>query len=146
MLRAAKPYSPRLFSHHTLGQLSDAEAALAIVGPAGLQGVELSKAAVELIVGRSGGHPYFLQEYGRVLWDEIDTPPITAEHVGVVEEIVDDNLDRGFFAPAFELATDAEQRYLTARQSRACWVTWLYRFLFAVVNNHWHVLRPSCEM
>jgi hypothetical protein len=117
MLRAAKPYSPRLFSYHTLGQLSDAEAALALVGPAGLQGVELRKAAVDLIVGRSGGHPYFLQEYGRVLWDEIDSPPITAEHVSVVEEIVDDSLERGFFAPAFELATDAEQRYLIAISS-----------------------------
>jgi len=49
-----------------------------------------------------------------VLWDEIDEPPITAAHVGVVHEIVEDNLDRGFFGPAFELATDAEQRYLIA--------------------------------
>jgi hypothetical protein len=65
-------------------------------------------------VERSGGHPYFLQEYGRVLWDEIDSPPVTAEHVRTVEEIVEDSLDRGFFAPAFELATDAEQRYLIA--------------------------------
>jgi hypothetical protein len=114
MLRAAKPYASRLFSYHTLGQLSDAEARLALVGPAGLQGVEFRKGAVELVVERSGGHPYFLQEYGRVLWDEIDAPPVTAEHVRTVEEIVEDSLDRGFFTPAFELATDAEQRYLIA--------------------------------
>ena len=76
--------------------------------------MEFRKAAVELVVERSGGHPYFLQEYGRVLWDEIDSPPVTAEHVRIVEEIVEDSLDRGFFAPAFELATDAEQRYLIA--------------------------------
>jgi len=114
MLRAAKPYAPRLFSYHTLGQLSDAEARLALVGPAGLQGVEFDKAATDLVVARSGGSPYFLQEYGRVLWDEIDTPPITAAHVRAVEVIVDDSLDRGFFGPAFELATDAEQRYLIA--------------------------------
>jgi hypothetical protein len=117
MLRAAKPYAPRLFSYHTLGQLSVAEARLALVGPAGLQGVELQQRAVDLVVEQSGGYPYFLQEYGRVLWDEIDDPPITAEHVGTVEEIVDDSLDRGFFGPAFELATDAEQRYLIALSS-----------------------------
>ena len=70
MLRAAKPYAPRLFSYHTLGQLSAAEARLALVGPAGLQSVEF--------------------------------------------KIVNDSLDRGFFGPAFELATDAEQRYLIA--------------------------------
>jgi hypothetical protein len=52
-----------------------------------------------------------------VLWDEIDDPPITAEHVHTVEQIVDDSLDRGFFGPAFELATDAEQRYLIAISS-----------------------------
>ncbi len=114
MLRAAKPYAPRLFSYHTLGQLSSAEARLALVGPAGLQGVELERPAVNLVVEQSGGYPYFLQEYGRVLWDEIDTPPITAEHVRDVEEIVNDSLDRGFFGPAFQLATDAEQRYLIA--------------------------------
>jgi len=114
MLRAAKPYAPRLFSYHTLGQLSPAEARLALLGPAGLGGVEFREAAVDLVVEQSGGHPYFLQEYGRVLWDEIDTPPITPGHVRAVAEIVDDNLDRGFFGPAFELATDAEQRYLIA--------------------------------
>jgi hypothetical protein len=114
MLRAAKPYAPRLFSYHTLGRLSNAEARLALIGPAGLQSVEIRKPAVELVVEQSGGYPYFLQEYGRVLWDEIDTPPITAEHVQAVEEIVNDSLDRGFFGPAFELATDAEQRYLIA--------------------------------
>ena len=47
-----------------------------------------------------------------MLWDEIDSEPVTAEHVRAVEEIVEDSLDRGFFSPAFELATDAEQRYL----------------------------------
>jgi hypothetical protein len=78
MLRAAKPYASRLFSYHTLGQLSEAEARLALVGPAGLQGVEFRKGAVEFVVERSGGHPYFLQEYGRVLWDEIDSPPSVA--------------------------------------------------------------------
>jgi hypothetical protein len=114
MLRAAKPYAPRLFSYHTLGRLSDAEARLALVGPAVLQGVEFEGPAIDLVVEQAGGYPYFLQEYGRVLWDEVDTPPITVTSVRGVEEIVEDNLDRGFFGPAFDLATDAEQRYLIA--------------------------------
>ncbi len=53
-----------------------------------------------------------------MLWDEIDTPPITAGRVRDVEEIVNDSLDRGFFGPAFELATDAEQRYLISSSAR----------------------------
>jgi hypothetical protein len=92
MLRAAKPYAARLFSYHALGQLSNAEARLALVGPAGLQDVTIEQPAVDLVVEQSGGYPYFLQEYGRVLWDEIDAPPIAAEHVRAVEEIVNDSL------------------------------------------------------
>jgi hypothetical protein len=53
-----------------------------------------------------------LQEYGRVLWDEVEEAPITRSDVDAVTELVDDSLDRAFFGPAFDLATDAEQRYL----------------------------------
>jgi hypothetical protein len=44
----------------TLAQLSDAEARLALVGPAGLHGVEMREQAVELIVAETGGYPCFL--------------------------------------------------------------------------------------
>ena len=75
MLRDAKPYAQRLFAYYTLGQLSKADARLALVGPAALQNVEFHRAGVDLVVAESGGYPYFLQEYGRVLWDEVDSRP-----------------------------------------------------------------------
>jgi hypothetical protein len=81
--------------------------------------VEFRKGAVELVVERSGGHPYFLQEYGRELWDEIDSPPVTAVHVRTVEEIVEDSFDRGFFAPASELATFELQAPRSTEPSQA---------------------------
>lgn len=67
-----------------------------------------------MIVEQSGGYPYFLQEYGRALWDEVSESPITARDVRSVEDLVQDSLDRSFFGPPFELAADAEQRYLIA--------------------------------
>jgi hypothetical protein len=114
MLRGAKPYASRLFSYADLARLSDAASRSLLVGPAALQEVTFEEEALEVIIHESGGYPYFLQEYGRVLWDEIEQSPITRADVAAVTELVDDGLDRSFFGPAFELASDAEQRYLIA--------------------------------
>jgi hypothetical protein len=114
MLRGAKPYSSRLFTYHDIVRLSEAATRVALLGPAKAEKVDFEGEAVELIVKESGGYPYFLQEYGRVLWDEVEESPITADHVRAVAELVDDSLNRTFFDPPFELATDAEQRYLIA--------------------------------
>ena len=56
MLRDAKPYAQRLFAYYTLGQLSKADARLALVGPAALQNVEFHRAGVDLVVAESGGY------------------------------------------------------------------------------------------
>jgi hypothetical protein len=45
--------------------------------PAALQQVSFEEDALELIISQSGGYPYFLQEYGRVLGDEVEQSPIT---------------------------------------------------------------------
>jgi hypothetical protein len=112
MLRGAKPYASRLFSYSDLARLSPAASRTLLVGPAALQDVTFEEAALGLIINQSGGYPYFLQEYGRVLWDEVEQTPISRADVAAVTELVDDGLDRTFFGPAFELGTDAEQRYL----------------------------------
>ena len=65
----------------------------------------------------SAGYPYFLQEYGLELWNNAEQSPITTADVDTVREIVNDSLARSFFAPRFQLATDAEQRYLAAMAS-----------------------------
>lgn len=98
-----------LYSYSDLGRLSDAESRTLLVGPAALQGVKYREDALELVVAQSGGYPYFLQEYGRVLWDEVEEAPVTRSDVEAVTELVDDSLDRAFFGPAFDLATDAER-------------------------------------
>jgi hypothetical protein len=113
-LRAAKPYAERMFSYHELDRLSDAEADLALVAPAAQFAVEYERAAVELILRASAGYPHFLQEYGRVLWNEVETSPIRARDVESAQALISEALNRRFFRDRFDSASDAEQRYLSA--------------------------------
>jgi AAA ATPase domain len=116
-LLSAKPYADRLFQYRELGRLPDAAARAALIGPAATLGVEFEEAAARQVVRESAGYPYFLQEYGLELWNHAERSPITRAELETVREIVTDSLERSFFGPRFELATDAEQRYLAAMAS-----------------------------
>ena len=62
---------------------------------------------------KPAGFPYFIQEYGRELWNYAETTPITLTDLDGAREIVQDSLARNFFGTRFEMATDTEQRYLS---------------------------------
>jgi AAA ATPase domain len=113
-LIAAKPYADRLFQYRELGRLPDAAARAALVGPAATLGVEYEEKAARQVVRESAGYPYFIQEYGLELWNHADRSPIGLADLETVREIVTDSLERSFFGPRFQLASDAEQRYLAA--------------------------------
>jgi AAA ATPase domain len=116
-LMSAKPYADRLFSYHELGRLTDAAAHSALTAPAGTRGVGYEEPAARRVVRESAGYPYFIQEYGLELWNHAESSPITSADVEAVREIVTDSLARNFFGTRFQLATDAEQRYLAAMAS-----------------------------
>lgn len=116
-LMSAKPYADRLFEYHELGRLSDAAARTALIAPAATRGVAFEEEAALQVVEEAAGYPYFIQEYGLELWNEAETSPITSADVTAVREIVTDSLARNFFGTRFQLATDAEQRYLAALAS-----------------------------
>ena len=114
---SAKPYADRLFQYHELGSLSTAAARAALISPAATHGVDYDEPAALSVVHESAGYPYFIQEYGLELWNHAETSPITSTDVEAVREIVTDSLARNFFGTRFQLATDAEQRYLAAMAS-----------------------------
>ena len=116
-LMSAKPYADRLFEYHELGRLSAAAARAALIAPAATQGVSYDEPAARRVVEASAGYPYFIQEYGLELWNHAETSPITTADVDAVHEIVTDSLARSFFGTRFQLATEAEQRYLAAMAS-----------------------------
>jgi hypothetical protein len=113
-LIAAKPYADRLFQYRELGRLPDPAARSALAGPAATLGVEYNEKAARQVVRESAGYPYFIQEYGLELWNHAERSPIGSADLDTVREIVTDSLERSFFGPRFELASDAEQRYLAA--------------------------------
>jgi hypothetical protein len=116
-LMSAKPYADRLFQYHELGRLSESAARTALITPAATRGVAYDERAARQVVRESAGYPYFLQEYGLELWNNAERSPISAADVDAVREIVTDSLARNFFGTRFQLATDAEQRYLAAMAS-----------------------------
>lgn len=112
LLRQAKPYAERLFQYRDLDRLPDPAARMALITPAQRLGVTYEEDAVRRIISECGGYPYFIQEYGRVLWREVDESPIALDAFLATRDLILSELDHRFFKDRFESATDAEQRYL----------------------------------
>ena len=116
-LFAAKGYSDRLFNHYKLNELSRAAARAALIAPAAVLGVEYTPEAVEYILDETQGYPYFIQEYGRVAWNESESSPIGLEVIKVVRATVRERLADNFYGRRFKQGTDTEQRYMAAMAS-----------------------------
>jgi AAA ATPase domain len=111
----AKSYSERLFRFVQIGELDAAtDARDALVLPARDLGVEYDSDAVGFIVTYTQGYPYFLQEYGRIVWDEASASPVLREDVQAVLPLVEARLDESFFRVRAERTTELELRYLYA--------------------------------
>ena len=67
----------------------------------------------------TGGYPYFIQAYGKVVWDLAPRSPITAEDVAVAAPEAESELAVGFFGSRFERATPGEREYLRAMADAA---------------------------
>jgi hypothetical protein len=111
----AKSYSERLFRFPRIGELDAATYARdALILPARPLGVELEPEAVDFMVDYTQGYPYFLQEYGRIVWDETSVSPVTLHDVRSVLPLVEGGLDESFFRVRADRTTDLELRYLYA--------------------------------
>jgi hypothetical protein len=110
----AKSYAERLFKFPEIGRLSEDQAGLALAQPAERLGVEFDPEALTAVVDFTEGYPYFLQEYGNALWNQIDESPVTATDVALAQGAVEAKLDGGFFRVRAERTSELEQRYLRA--------------------------------
>ena len=93
----AKSYAERLFKFPVIGSLGAEEATEALVTPASTLDVRYAQDAAADIVAYTEGYPYFIQEYGKVIWDEAGTSPITLADVHGVRPLVEAKLDGSFF-------------------------------------------------
>jgi hypothetical protein len=110
----AKSYAERLFRFPQIGSLPPAEATEALVAPAGELGAAYRANAAAAIVKYTEGYPYFIQEYGKVVWDEADAMPFALAAVEVVRPLVEARLDASFFRVRAERVTAYELSYLRA--------------------------------
>jgi hypothetical protein len=110
----AKSYAERLFRFPTVDSLEPEEARKALVEPARELDVDYDKAAVDEILAYTQGYPYFIQEYGSVIWNFADKGPITVENAHDAEEAVEAKLDESFFRVRADRTTNAELQYLRA--------------------------------
>lgn len=111
---AAKSYAERLFRFPTIDHLADQAAREALELPARAEGVAFEHAATSRILELTEGYPYFLQEYGRHVWNVAAGPAITAADVERAHDLVQLDLDESFFRVRIGRATRAELAYITA--------------------------------
>ncbi len=110
----AKSYAERLFDFPEIGPLSKADARDAIVRPAENEEVKIEAPAVDLIVEKTKGYPYFLQEWGKHAWDVAPASPIRNEDVVNASDEAVAALDESFFRVRFDRLTPTEKKYLRA--------------------------------
>ena len=113
-LGSAKSYAERLFDFPEIGALSTEDARRAIAKPAQSEGVEIDSAALDAIVSRTQRYPYFLQEWGKRVWDVANSSPITMCDFETASEQAEAALDESFFLVRFDRLTPTEKRYLRA--------------------------------
>ena len=113
-LGRAKTYAERLIEFPEIGPLSDDDARTAIRKPARDEGVEIEPDALDAIVAKTRGYPYFLQEWGKHVWDVAERSPITLQEVELASKQAIATLDSSFFLVRFDRLTPKEKIYLRA--------------------------------
>lgn len=110
----AKSYAERLFDFPEIGPLNPDDAREAIERPAENEGALIERDATNLIVEKTQGYPYFLQEWGKHTWDIAPESPIRREDVLEASDEAIAALDESFFRVRFDRLTPAEKKYLRA--------------------------------
>ena len=114
-----KSYAERLFVFPEIGALSKENSIRAIRVPLAGANVRINDDAAEFVFQRSGGYPYFIQEWGFQLWNFVQEEPITLADAKCVDVAVADKLDRSFFRVRMERLSNAERAMLNAMASFA---------------------------
>jgi hypothetical protein len=119
VLSASKSYSERLFSYQRIDRLTREEADRALTAPAASEDAAYDDGALAAMYEATGGYPYFVQAYGKTVWDLAPRSPITAADVSVAAPEAERELAVGFFGSRYERATPGERDYLRAMADAA---------------------------
>jgi hypothetical protein len=87
--------------------------------PAEAEEASYDVGALSALYAATGGYPYFIQAYGKTVWDLAPRSPITATDVAVAAPEAERELAVGFFGSRYERATPGEREYLGAMADAA---------------------------
>ena len=110
----AKSYAERLFDFRDIGPLDPKAAGMAIATPLRRERVEIDPPALALILEKTSGYAYFLQEWGSQTWKAAKESPIRARDVESASEMVLAAMDQGFFRVRLDRLTPRERDYVRA--------------------------------
>lgn len=119
VLSEARSYAERLFEYRQIGPLSREAAAAALAKPALSMGARFEPDALARLVAAADGYPYFLQEYGKAMWDVAPAPLFTLDDAEAAVIVGTAQLDQGFFPARWDRATPGERDYLRAMAADA---------------------------
>lgn len=104
----AKSYAERLFLYPPVDALDQSSAIQAIQKPIMEEEASINAAALDNIVNRTRGYPFFLQEWASIAWNNAVGAEITAEDVDLSYAETLATLDAGFFRVRIDRLTRAE--------------------------------------
>jgi hypothetical protein len=110
----AKSYAERLFHYPAVGPLLSDDAKTAIRQPVEDEGERISDEALNEIVLKTQGYPYFLQEWGYQCWNIAQGPQIDLSDAAQAATQATRRLDDGFFKVRFDRLTPKEREYVIA--------------------------------
>lgn len=113
----AKSYAERLFVFPSIGALPRASASDAIRKPLHDEEAEIDDDALEHVLERTMGYPFFLQEWGHHAWNAAPVSPIRIIDAEAASGLALARLDAGFFKVRFDRLTKAEVDYVHAMAS-----------------------------
>jgi hypothetical protein len=110
----SKSYAERLFDYPRLTALSREHAEKALLEPVKPFGITFTQDALNEIVEKTEGYPYFIQEWGHKCWNLSLNKVIDVKDVQEAEKAVLRHLDENFFRVRFDRLTPKEKEYLGA--------------------------------
>ncbi|MDN3566029.1 ATP-binding protein [Paeniroseomonas aquatica] len=110
----AKSYAERLFQYPAVGALDPASARQAIEKPIVDEDATITAEALKVIIERTRGYPFFLQEWASVIWNNAEGPEINFEDADRSYPETLASLDEGFFKVRIDRLTKAEVQFVKA--------------------------------
>ncbi len=110
----SKSYAERLFDYPRIGPLNNSDAIIALQEPVKEQKASFTTEALNEIIAKTEGYPYFIQEWGYNAWNLAKNNIIDLNVVKEATKTSLQSLDESFFRVRFDRLTPYEKKYLRA--------------------------------